>query len=97
MNKSDKLHLSRVAALGCILCHHIHGEHDPAQVEIHHVRAGHGMGQRAGHREAIPLCIEHHRGKMGLHGMGTRAFSAHYGVDEMTLLDDVRRRLRVHF
>lgn len=31
----------------------------------------------------IPLCVEHHRGRFGVHGMGTKAFDAHYGNAEV--------------
>jgi hypothetical protein len=43
--------------------------------------------------DVIPLCPEHHRGKTGLHGLGTKGFPKHYGYDELDLLEDVRRLL----
>lgn len=91
MTQSERRHLNAVAELGCILCARLGTPGTPA--EIHHPRKGQGMGQRASHKQAIPLCIEHHRGKTGVHGMGTKAFSAHYGIDEDGLLADVRRAL----
>lgn len=60
MTKAEKAHLSRIAALGCIACHLQGTPGTPA--EIHHVRAGAGMGQRSGHFRAIGLCPAHHRG-----------------------------------
>jgi hypothetical protein len=60
MKKADKQHLSRLAALGCIACRIQGTPGTPA--EIHHPRAGTGMGLRAHHAEAIPLCAAHHRG-----------------------------------
>ena len=30
---------------------------------------------------------------MGIHGMGRKAFEAHYGFTEMDLLDDVRKKI----
>jgi hypothetical protein len=51
------------------------------------------MGQRAKHFNVLPLCPEHHRGQTGIHGMGSRAFARHYGVDEAGLLDQVRQLL----
>lgn len=53
-------HMGRVAALGCILC--------GSPAEVHHIRDGHGMSQRASNWLTIPACAEHHRGPRGLHG-----------------------------
>ena len=80
-------YLDRVAALGCIIC----GQ--PA--EIHHLREGMGMGQRAPDSRAIPLCPRHHR--TGGHGVayhaGRRAWEQQYGSPE-DLLGQVRFKLR---
>jgi hypothetical protein len=43
------------------------------------------MGRKATHFEAIPLCPEHHRGKTGVHGLGTKGFPEHYGITEQEL------------
>lgn len=51
------------------------------------------MAQRASNYDAIGLCVEHHRGSTGVHGLGTKGFSKHYGFDEADLLDDVRKIL----
>lgn len=64
MNKTERQHLKKVAALGCIACYHQGTPGTPA--EIHHPRAGTGMGQRASHYDAIGLCPAHHRGTAGL-------------------------------
>jgi hypothetical protein len=58
--------------------------------EIHHKRAGTGAGRRSSHLEAMPLCPEHHRGKTGIHGLGTKGFPKHWGFNEDDLLQDVR-------
>ena len=91
MTAEEKKHLSKVAAIGCVLCHLQGTPGTPA--EIHHPRKGTGMGQRASHYDAIPLCPEHHRGKTGIHGMGVKAFTKHYQVDEAELLHVTRRLL----
>ena len=57
--------------------------------ELHHKRAGTGAGRRSSHFDVIPLCPEHHRGKTGLHGLGTKGFVKHWGYDEDDLLTDV--------
>ena len=56
----EKAHMGRVAALGCLLC----GQ--PA--EVHHIREGQGMAQRASNWLTVPLCHDHHRGPRGVHG-----------------------------
>jgi hypothetical protein len=43
--------------------------------------------------DAIPLCPEHHRGNTGLHGLGTKGFTKHWGFDEDDLLQDTRSLL----
>jgi hypothetical protein len=77
--------------MGCILCHHLELGQSPAQ--IHHLRTGSGMSQRASHFLAIPLCVGHHLGDDGLHGLGTRQFERRYRLSELDLLDLTLRRL----
>ena len=84
---AEKKHMSRVAELGCAVCRRMGYEGTPA--ELHHKRAGAGAGRRSSHYEVIPLCPEHHRGKTGLHGLGTKGFVKHWGYDEDDLLTDV--------
>lgn len=85
---AESNHKSAVAALGCALCWHVHGPHEPGEVELHHLRTG-GWG-KGDYKTLIPLCYEHHRGRFGIHGMGTKAFYAYfydmYGVDQRGLL-----------
>jgi hypothetical protein len=52
------------------------------------------MGQRAKHTNVIPLCPEHHRGKTGVHGLGTKGFVTHYGFTEAELLAETLERLK---
>ena len=93
MTKAEQQHLSRVAALGCVLCRRLGYRDTPA--EIHHPRTGQGMSQRASHFEAVPLCREHHQGDTGVHGLGRRAFERVYGCTERELLAEVRELLGV--
>ena len=88
----DRRHMDAVAQLGCVVCRRVFGIVTP-QVELHHPRRGAGMGQRACHQDVLPLCVEHHRGNTGLHGLGTKGFEKRYGFSEADLLEDVRRRL----
>jgi hypothetical protein len=88
---SEKRYLGRVAAMGCIVCRHCHGMPDtPAQV--HHVRLNHGWG-RSGHTMTIPLCLEHHTGKTGVHSMGREEFERMHGYSEIDLLAIVQTEL----
>ncbi len=48
------------------------------------------MARRASDWNVIPLCVEHHRGRTGVHGLGTKGFQKHHGFDEADLLADVR-------
>lgn len=84
MKNEEREHKQKVASLGCALCHHIYGDHEPGPVELHHLRAG-GWG-KGGYKTLMPLCVEHHRGNTGIHGMGTRAFEQHYGITQQELL-----------
>ena len=90
---AEKKHMSKVAELGCVVCRRLHGPHDPGPVELHHPRGGAGMAQRASHMDVLPLCVEHHRGKTGVHGLGTKGFPKHWGFTEADLLEDVRSLL----
>ena len=92
--KAEKKHMDLVASLGCAVCFRLYGPHEPAKVELHHPRHGTGMGQRAKHMDAIGLCVQHHRGNQGLHGLGTKGFAKHYGFNEADLLADTLNRLK---
>lgn len=85
MTKSDRIRLSRLKEIGCILCRHLGTPGTPP--EIHHLRSGQGMGQRSPHEMTIPLCAYHHRSSDGYHGLGRRGFEAIYGVTEQGLLE----------
>lgn len=85
MTKEEKKHKQAVASLGCALCYHLYGDHEPGQVELHHLRAG-GWG-KGDYKTLIPLCVEHHRGNTGVHGLGTKGFVKHYGITQQELLD----------
>ena len=81
---AENRHLERVAGLGCVLCKHLGRDYSPAQV--HHLKEGQGLSQRAEHWLTIPLCPECHQGPNGLHGLGTRGFETRYKLSELDLL-----------
>lgn len=61
MRNADKRHMGRVAELPCACCG-VHG------VQVHHIREGQGMAQRASNWLTVPLCPECHTGPRGVHG-----------------------------
>ena len=81
---AERIHMGKVASQGCVLCRHLGA--DPSPAEVHHIREGQGMSQRASHFLTIPLCPEHHRGNNGIHGLGAREFERRYKLDELDLL-----------
>lgn len=86
MTSAERAHLSRVVALGCYLCRHL--GYGPSPAQIHHVREGQGMAQRAQHWLVVPLCDRHHANSSpdGIHGQ-RRAWKLAQ-VDEMDALAD---------
>lgn len=92
MKQEEREYLQRVAEVGCIVCRKFYGVESPA--EIHHLRAGQGMGQRASNFDVIPLCPHHHRiGGWGiaLHA-GQKEFEKRH-ASERELLDVTREIL----
>lgn len=92
MKTAELIHKGKVAVLGCALCHHLYGDHEPGPVELHHLRAG-GWG-RGSYLTLMGLCVEHHRGNTGIHGMGTKAFERHYNITQKELLQWVLERVQ---
>lgn len=86
---AERRHMTEVARLGCIACRVI-GIFTP-NVELHHPRAGMGMGQKSSHLNVLPLCHAHHR--TGGHGVaihaGKRTWEANFGT-ESELLEQIR-------
>lgn len=63
--KSEREHMARVASLPCACC----GQYG---VQVHHIRDGQGMSQRASNFLTVPLCPECHTGQYGVHGDKSR-------------------------
>lgn len=89
MKKAERLHLSRVADLGCIVCNNLGYENSPA--EIHHVLTGCGTSQRASNYDVIPLCPTHHR-----HGGNGTAIHAGQKSFEKNFSSELDLLLQVH-
>lgn len=90
--KAERRHLSLVASMGCVVCRNL--GYGPSPAEIHHPRAGQGMGQRAADTDGLPLCAPHHR--TGGYGVafhaGQRVWEQQFGT-EAELLQQTRHDL----
>lgn len=86
--KAERQWLNDVAGLGCVCCRNLGLGASPA--EIHHIRAGQGMAQRARHTDVLPLCPRHHRAcyLTGFHA-DPRGWQLEHGTEE-ELLQQVR-------
>ena len=86
MKKAVRTYKNKVAALPCAIC-------GQEPVQLHHIREGQGMSQRASDVLIIPLCPECHQGQDGYHGLGRRAFEARHKTTELDLLAMTIERL----
>lgn len=90
---SKAAHRNRIHSLGCLLGRR--GFDCEGGTELHHVAEGSGLRDDWA---LVPLCVGHHRGGSGLHGMGTKAFlrmfrppgDSEYGL-LVWLLEDLAR------
>ena len=84
-NAAERYYMELVAELGCLVCRNQGLGYVPCQ--LHHIRDGYGISQRAPHYLVVPLCPEHH--KDGGNGVafhaGKQTFQGLYG-SEMDLL-----------
>jgi len=80
--EAERRHMRRVAEMGCVLCRLQGRGATPAQV--HHIRDGQGMAQRASDWLCVPLCPDCHTGPRGLHG--DKSLLRVSKVDELDLL-----------
>jgi Zn finger protein HypA/HybF involved in hydrogenase expression len=60
-SKKERIWMARVADLPCACC----GQEG---VQLHHIREGQGMAQRASNFLVVPLCPDCHTGQLGVHG-----------------------------
>lgn len=87
MTKAEKLHMRKVADLGCIACRKLGYEDTPA--ELHHVKKG-TMGKKASNYEVIPLCPHHHRTSNESYHLNPLWFTEKFGTQQ-ELLEEVTR------
>lgn len=87
MKKEELIYKKKLAELGCMVCRKLYDITD-SPVELHHYRGG-GWG-KGDYKTLIPLCTEHHRGKSGIHGLGTKGFDKHYSFTQLELLAETK-------
>ena len=75
MSKEQR-HMSAVASTGCVICREFDGVRVDGQV--HHIAQG--SEERSDFMTAC-LCETHHKGSLGLHSMGVKAFLRLYGLN----------------
>lgn len=81
----SRLHLATIASLPCVLCELL-GMTQTSKTDVHHIREGQGMGQRASDMLTLPLChATCHQGPQGVHG--DRSLLRLAKVEELDLLD----------
>lgn len=73
----ERRHMGKVAELPCSCC-------GASGVQVHHLREGQGMGERASHWLTVPLCPECHTGTNGIHG--NKSYMRIRKLDELDLL-----------
>lgn len=59
MSAASKRYMGKIAALSCLVCH--------KDSEVHHIRTGQGLSEKASDFLTIPLCPDHHRGAFSIH------------------------------
>lgn len=79
MTRAQK-HMRRVASLPCLICEKCGLGDSPA--EVHHVFDSAARSDFL----VVSLCPTHHRGALGFHGLGERAFERKYHTSEAELL-----------
>lgn len=91
-NKTERLWMGMVASLGCIACRRLGA--GPSTAQVHHIRDGQGMGQRAPHVFTIPLCPNHHTGvQLSVH-MTHKTFERVIGTEQELLAQTIEEVAR---
>lgn len=84
-----KQYMAEVAQMPCILCEHLGLGESPA--EVHHLFSA----DRRSDWHVAPLCYEHHRGKLGVHGLRRRGFLRLYGITDEELHAMTRNQIQL--
>lgn len=89
-DKHSSDYMGKVKSLPCSLCSLL-GQPQSSVTEAHHIRTGHGMGDRASDFLTVALCVDCHRGTHGFHG--TKALMRIAKLTEMDLLAETVRQM----
>ena len=89
-DKQASQYLGKIKELNCVLCSLL-DQPQSGVTEAHHIRTGHGLGDRASDYLAVALCVECHRGTHGFHG--TKALMKVAKLSELDLLAETIRLL----
>lgn len=76
---------SRLRALPCVVGFHI-GLGCSCE-ELHHV----GDADERDDTNQVPICVEHHKGATGVHGLHRREFHRRYRLSDLQMLAITRR------
>lgn len=90
MSQHESDYMGRVKSLSCVLCDLL-GQPQSGVTEAHHIRTGHGLGDRASDFLTVALCVDCHRGTHGFHG--TKTLMRIAKLSEMDLLAETIRQL----
>ena len=82
-SNKEKLHMSIVAGLGCLICNKMGFPDSPA--ELHHIKDKTGMGRKASNFEVIPLCPRHHRHGVAAYHYRPTSFTKKLGTQKELL------------
>lgn len=80
---AERRHLSRVAAMGCLVC--------GAPSTVHHVTSDGFQRLARTHERIVPLCPRHHMIQFGpresVEALGHAGFTTTYGIDLLAVAD----------
>ena len=79
---NDVQHLKRIRALPCVVCT-LMGLTQTTETESHHLES---VRDDFSDYSAVPLCVDHHRGANGIHGLSRRGFYNRHKLSDIDLL-----------
>ena len=82
-SNKEKLHMSKVVGLGCLICNKMGFPDSPA--ELHHIKDKTGIGRKASNFEVIPLCPSHHRQGIHAYHFSPKIFTEKWGTQKELL------------
>lgn len=85
---AEKKYMGLISAMSCACCGL------PGPSEVHHIREGQGISQRASNWLTIPLCPECHGQELGSKGVhGDKSLMRIYETSELSMLADTIRKV----